>query len=232
MSSPVIIAHRGASGTCPENTLRAFGAALDAGARWLELDTQLVEGELVVFHDETLERTTDGRGLLAEISLAGLRRLDAGDGERVPLLEEVLRLAAGRARVNIELKGVGTAAPLATLLTRLFNIKLLDPQDILASSLRIDELREFRRLLPQAPWAPIRETLPQDLDELFDGGDPWSLNLHKSLISDAVVAAARRHRSRVLAWTVNDVAQAERLFRRGVAGIFTDYPERFIIRDN
>ena len=162
MSGPIIIAHRGASGTCPENTLLAFRTALEAGAKWLELDTQRVEHQLVVFHDDRLARTTNGRGLLADISLDALRRLDAGRGERVPLLHEVLALAVGRAQVNIELKGVGTGMATAELLKELFARKKLVPGDVLASSLRLEELNKFRRILPQVRRAPIYEDLPKD----------------------------------------------------------------------
>ena len=110
----VRIAHRGASGLCPENTLLAFQRAVELGTDLLELDVLLSrDGELVVIHDQTLERTTNGSGRVRDHDLAALRRLDAGQGERIPLLAEVLDLArAADVRLVIELKGAAEAESL------------------------------------------------------------------------------------------------------------------------
>jgi len=89
-----VIAHRGAPSHAPENTLAAFRAAIDQGATWLEFDVQMTrDGELVVIHDETVDRTTDGTGAVGDLTLAQVRALDAGGGERVPTLREVVDLA-------------------------------------------------------------------------------------------------------------------------------------------
>lgn len=109
---PLVLGHRGAMALRPENTLASFAHALDAGADALECDVHLsADGELVVLHDETLERTTNGAGPVAGMTLAQLRALDAGSrfdpayaGERIPTLDEVLDLAAGRAPVVVEFK--------------------------------------------------------------------------------------------------------------------------------
>jgi glycerophosphoryl diester phosphodiesterase len=118
------IAHRGASGRFPENTLKAFGAAIDAGAQMCELDVQLTsDGALVVIHDETVECTTDGRGAVRSMTLEELKRLDAGvrsgrefKGERIPTLEEVMAISDGRCELNIELKGAGIERKVCELL--------------------------------------------------------------------------------------------------------------------
>ena len=230
MSRPIIIAHRGASGSYPENTLLAFQKALEAGAKWLELDTQLVEGELVVFHDDELERTTNGKGLLRKTSLGELRLLDAGCGEKVPLLHEVLSLAAGRARVNVELKGAGTGEATAVLLDKLFAQKKFIPDDILASSLRLSELNNFRQLMPQVKRAAIYEELPNDFGIELQRLDCWSVHLHKSLITEGVIAMAEQHSVKVFAWTVNEEVELTRLVTLGVMGVFTDYPEKFLMK--
>ena len=111
MNELICFAHRGASGHEPENTLLSIQMALSLGAQWIEIDVHAAEGELVVIHDKRLERTTDGRGYVAEQSLEYLRSLDAGKGERIPLLREVFDLVGRRAGINIELKGHGTATP-------------------------------------------------------------------------------------------------------------------------
>ena len=104
------IGHRGAGGLEPENTLRSIRKALALGVDGVEIDVYAVEGQLVVIHDETLERTTNGAGHVEAQSFEYLRSLDAGMGEKVPTLREVLDIVDRRAFVNIELKGRETAA--------------------------------------------------------------------------------------------------------------------------
>lgn len=111
------IAHRGASAHEPENTMLAFRRALELGADGLELDVHLSsDGAAVVIHDSTLDKTTDGSGQVRETSLAQLRALDAGKGERIPLLEEVIDEFAGRCLLLIELKGAGSEIPTADMI--------------------------------------------------------------------------------------------------------------------
>ncbi|MBI3171625.1 MAG: hypothetical protein HYZ32_03420, partial [Hydrocarboniphaga effusa] len=163
-SSPfLIIAHRGASGHAPENTLKAFDKAIELGARWIELDVQLHGSSLLVFHDLRLERRTNGRGRVSERSLRYLRGLDAGGGQRIPLLNEALDLVARRARINIELKtGRGTARAVAELLKRYLK-RGWRPDDFLVSSFVLPELREFKRRLPQVPRGVLLCVVPLDL---------------------------------------------------------------------
>src|SRR5215468_1025511 len=109
----MIIGHRGAAGLEPENTLRSFARAIEIGVDAIELDVYCVDDHLVVIHDDTLERTTNGRGDVMAHSFAALRRLDAGHGERIPTLDEVLAQMPAHFTVNVELKGKATAAPVA-----------------------------------------------------------------------------------------------------------------------
>ena len=119
LRKPLVIAHRGDTAAAPENTLPAFAAAIDAGAGGIELDVHPSrDGAPVVHHDYYLDRTTSGTGLVSDHTLAELRTLDAGGwfderfaGEGIPTLEEVLSLATGRVRLEIELKGTTLAFP-------------------------------------------------------------------------------------------------------------------------
>jgi glycerophosphoryl diester phosphodiesterase len=111
------VAHRGASAYEPENTLRAFERAIEMGATMLELDLHLSrDGHLIVIHDADLSRTTNGNGRVTDMSLDAIKRYDAGQGERVPTLPEVIDLVRGRAQLYIELKGQQTPAPLVQAL--------------------------------------------------------------------------------------------------------------------
>ena len=224
MADFIYIAHRGASGRWPENTLLAFEKALDAGAKWIELDVQLsADGELVVIHDFTLDRTTDGFGKVTEHSLEELRQLDAGMGEKIPLLTEVLELAEGRATVNIELKGAGTGAAVGKLLKR----RNTEKNAVLASSLNEKELRKLADKLPQLPLAIVADKLEPQIWQLARELDLWSLNLHKACINQSLVSEVKANNTKLLVFTVNDNQQLEQLKAWGVDGVFTDFPERF-----
>lgn len=113
-----IIAHRGASGLAPENTLKAMAKALTLGVSAIELDVQAADDELWVFHDRRLERCTNGKGVLTEQSRAYLEQLDAGEGEVIPTLWQVMEIIAGRCELHIELKGADTADAVAALTRR------------------------------------------------------------------------------------------------------------------
>jgi len=229
MTDFICIAHRGASGCWPENTLLAFRKALDAGVSWLELDVHLsADGQLVVLHDFSLQRTTDGRGKVSKHSLVQLRGLDAGMGEKIPLLEEVLDLASGRATVNIELKGSGTGEAVAKLLQERTFSEDLSRQGILASSLNENELRVLSATLPQLPLAIVADSVDRQFWRLAEELDVWSLNLNKSCIDRALVAEAKAKKRKLLAFTVNDNRQLQKLRAMGVDGVFTDFPERFM----
>jgi glycerophosphoryl diester phosphodiesterase len=106
------IGHRGAAGHAPENTIKSFLKAVELGCDMTELDVHVCgSGEVVVFHDEEVFRTTNGNGFVSQMTLEQLRALDAGEGEKIPTLEEVLTALKGRIQLNIELKGKGTPVP-------------------------------------------------------------------------------------------------------------------------
>jgi len=154
-----IIAHRGASAYEPENTLRAFERAIAQGADWIELDVQLTkDGWPVVLHAADLAATTSGRGLVSATSLAELRRLDAGLGEQVPTLDEVVEGFGGRCGLYVELKAPGSAAALAGVLRRHSRAA-----DLVACSFSLDLVREAATLLPSVPAAWLSANTEVDL---------------------------------------------------------------------
>ena len=216
----LIIGHRGAAGLEPENTLRSFARALQIGVDAIELDVYCVDGELVVIHDDTLERTTNGRGNVMATSYDALRRLDAGAGERIPTLDEVLNLVAGKVTVNVELKGEGTAAPVAE------RIASHPDDDLLVSSFDHRELGRFRAAMPKARVAPLFHRASSRMFDIADSLNAWSINLSVELASADRLRAITDNGYRSLVYTVNDPAVASRLQGDGAGGIFTDFPDR------
>jgi glycerophosphoryl diester phosphodiesterase len=216
----LIIGHRGAAGLEPENTLRSFARAIALDVDAIELDVYRVEDALLVIHDDTLERTTNGRGKVMESSFAALRALDAGAGECIPTLDEVLDLVAGRVAVNIELKGEATAAPAAHV------IGAYPSTEFLVSSFAHLELTQFRALDATTPVAPLFHRTSAKMFEIADALQAWSINLSAKIATVELLQEIGAAGFRSLVYTVNDYAQAEALQRAGAAGVFTDYPDR------
>lgn len=231
--APVRIAHRGASGLYPENTLLAFRRAAECGVDMLELDVLFSrDGALVVVHDQTLDRTTNGTGPVGAHTLAELRALDAGQGERIPVLDEALALAreAGL-RVVVEMKGGDAAASEAiaeALVPALSQAGWLDRAVV--SSFHPGALRRARALAPR---------LPAMLDPT-----PWDGSLTpRAACEQALTAGAnvlgydQRHVTAALVdecrlcglalwpWVANTPDDIGRLVRLGVPGLMTDRPD-------
>lgn len=228
----MIAAHRGASAVAPESTAAAIRAAARAGAEMIELDVQMTrDGRLVVFHDDRLERTTNGRGRLAKTTYAALAKLDAGSwfhptfsGERVLLLSQALRLVPRRMRVNLELKSTRRGR---AVIRRVVHAVRRDAgrHDMLLSSFdpRLLALLGRRRM----SRALICNRRPDSslAHAIRAGFEAW--HPHVSLVTAARVARAHAAGVCVRVWTVDDPMQARRLSRQGVDGIFTNDPGKF-----
>lgn len=224
------IGHRGAMGHAPENTLASFARALALGAPCIELDVQLVEGRLLVFHDDRLERTSNGHGWFHEASFEQLRALDAGHGERIPTLDEVLALVDRRAGINFELKGADTAAPLARVLERLRRDRWPEAL-MLVSSFDMAQLHTLRALDAQANLGVLcKQWQPAWLDAAR-ALRASSINLALSAASAENLSAIREAGLRSYVYTVNEPADIAALRDRGADGVFTDFPER-VLRGN
>lgn len=221
----ICIGHRGAMGYKPENTLASFQLALDMGCRWLELDVYAVEGELVVIHDDTLERTTNGGGNVMDRSLDYLRSLDAGDGQQIPLLSEVIDLVARRAVINVELKGPGTAETTSRLLDAYCG-RGWSAEDFLLSSFKHEELAlgdpAYRR------GALFGRRGDTDYVAAARALGAWSINLDLRTANEDVVTAAHDAGFKVLIYTVNETDDIARMRALGVDGVFTNYPDRVL----
>lgn len=219
------IGHRGAMGYAPENTLLAMRTALEMGVDWIELDVHLVAGELIVIHDDTLERTTNGEGHVSAHSLAYLRGLDAGQGEQIPLLQEVFALVDRRAGINIELKGAETAVPTVTFIEQ--QLKQGWPLDqILVSSFHHDMLRQVRALNPAIRLGMLTPFVPDDLAAPAQKMGAFAINPWIMTVTEELVQDAHQRGIKVFVWTVNEPDDIARMRAWDVDGIFTNYPDR------
>ena len=215
-----IIGHRGAAGMAPENTLYGFQCALDEHVHAVEFDIQRIDDELVVIHDDTVDRTTDGNGAVTDFSFERLRQLDAGDGERIPTLREVLELIPATVAVNVELKGTNTASAVADLLRQ------YDHQQ-LVSSFDHGELRQFVAEGSGIPVAPLFGRWREDGLEVAAALKAHAVNVSDRIAIPQRVADILHAGFACYVFTVNDVQRANDLKEMGVTGIFTDRPDLF-----
>ncbi len=235
----MVIAHRGFSAEAPENTLTAFRRAIAAGSEMLELDIHLSKDrEIVVVHDRTLERTTNGRGRVAELTLRELKSLEAGlwmgpqfSGERIPALEEVLDLARGRIAVNIEIKNpspgqytVGEIAERA--LQEVEKAKMLE--STLFSSFTPLALERIRALEPGARVALLYDKDWNSPREVTEGKSWPVLNLRKDFLTREKIAQIQEQGMQVNVYTVDDEREMEQFIQWEADGIITNHPGRLI----
>jgi glycerophosphoryl diester phosphodiesterase len=223
-----LFAHRGAKGHEPENTLAAFAKALDLGAKWIETDVYLVENELVVIHDDRLERTTNGTGYVTESSLEYLRSLDAGKGQRIPFLTEVLDLIEGKAGINIELKGPGTAARVASLINQTLAKTGWRRDQFIVSSFDHPELLAFVRTMPEIRVGVLTANIPLGYAEFAEPFNAWSIHASMEFVNREFVEDAHRRGKKVFVYTVNHPDDYARLRKLDVDGVFSDFPDRFL----
>lgn len=233
---PLVLAHRGASLSAPENTLAAFELALKQGAHGIELDVKLsADGEVVVIHDATVERTTNGQGRVSQLNLAALRDLDAGSffsdefrEEKVPTLTEVFETIGKRAIINVELTNYSTPRDgLADSVCEL--VKRFGFQNrVLFSSFLPSNLKRTRRLLPETPRGLLAFKSWMGWWSRSFGfafGDYQALNPHLRDTTPQQIARVHRMNRRILVYTVNIAEDMRRLISWGVDGIITDDPE-------
>lgn len=219
----MIIAHRGASGKEPENTMRAFKKAIELNADMIEFDVQeCASGEIIVMHDDTLERTTNGHGLVGKTTLAGLERLDAGKGEYIPTLQKVLDTFKGKIKLNIELKGKHTGEPVADLLHEYIYHYGWSVADIVVTSFLHDELFKLHKIMPIV-----------QLGALFDIDDPieYDSTIFKYIVvpyevlTSNLVHDTHARRVKIFTYTVNESKDVLYAMQCGVDGIITDHPD-------
>jgi glycerophosphoryl diester phosphodiesterase len=231
---PIIIAHRGDKSHAPENTLSAFKLAAEKGAQTVEFDVKLTaDGCVVVLHDQTVDRTTNGKGDLRHFSLAALRDLDAGSwfseqfrGERIPTLAEVFETVGRGVYMNIELTNYATPGDdLVAKAVELVKERRLQER-VLFSSFFARNLRKVRRLLPEVPRGLLAWAGGLGLSARAFGwrGDYYALHPYLSDVHAGLVDRLHAAGKRLNVWTVNAPDDLKRMIGLDVDGIFTDDP--------
>ncbi|MEQ8524516.1 glycerophosphodiester phosphodiesterase family protein [Gracilimonas sp.] len=235
----IVIGHRGASAYYPENTMSAFRAAYEMGAEMIELDILLSkDGIPVVIHDETLDRTTNGKGLVANYSLEELRKLDAGlwfgeehAGEQIPTLEEVLEFAKGKIALNIEIKTEAVAdEPSGGIEEKALNLVKKHGMEahVLFSSFDYRAISHLKQLDVDISAALLYEKsqsagrIPSELIENYEAD---AFNCSRRQFSKRWAEDTQRHNIPVFIYTVNNKRHMEKVIKRGASGIFSDKPD-------
>lgn len=226
---PLIIAHRGASGYALENSLAAFRKAVEMNADMIELDVfTLKDGQVVCFHDDDLLRLTGVEGNILDYTLAELNQLTLNDGSRIPLLSDALKVMDKQLRVNVELKGPGTAEPSYRIIQEFIRNHGWKMEDFLISSFRHDELRKMRELDERIEIGILPHGSPLEALEVGKEVGAYSINAYYGSLNPETVAEIRSAGFKIYAWTVNSPTDIRKLFDLGIDGYITNYPDRVL----
>ena len=226
-----IIGHRGAYGRAPENTLAGIQKGLELGADMIEIDVvALPSGEVVLMHDDRVDRTTNGHGLTLDLSYEQLRALDAGNGEKIPTLQEVIELIDTRIPLIIEIKNPGSRAPCAAPVAKILSNYLAqgwNPDRFLVSSYNHPELLLFKQLLPAVAIGPLLYSVPLDYAACCTPLGASFIAPATDLVTPEFVSDAHKRGVLVYAWVWQPVFEEETiaLYRMGVDGLYTDFPD-------
>jgi glycerophosphoryl diester phosphodiesterase len=233
-----VIAHRGFSGAAPENTLAAVRAAIAVRADMVEIDVTLTaDGHIVVIHDETLDRTSDGSGDVSQATLAELQELDAGSWfdpsfaeERIPTLDDVLFEVEGRILLNVEVKSEAVArGVVAKVASAIREHGMVD--QVVVSSFSPTALREMHSVAPEIRTAVLYNTTyhqGQDAVEIVTDLGASIFNIKRQRLTGNMLRRCREHGIPVGIYTVNKPRRMRRLVKKNVGAIFTDHPDRLL----
>jgi glycerophosphoryl diester phosphodiesterase len=232
---PLNIAHRGASGHAPENTMAAFRLAVDQGADWIELDIhQTADGHLIVLHDFSLQRTAGDPRPVQTLTLAQIKKFNVGlwwgktyRSEKVPTLDEVLAFAENRIRVQIELKRGSSLYP--GIEDRLIETigRHRAEKWTAVSSFEVEALKTLRELDDKIPLGLLtRKTRPKDILKEAESLKVQAIHISTHRLSKALLTQAHLNGLPVYAYTVNRPSLMKRYLEMGTDGLFTNYPDR------
>ena len=223
----LVIGHRGARGHLAENTLPSIAKALELGVDGIEIDVfRCASEELVVFHDQTLEKLTNATGYIEQLDLDSIRNIEVLNGFTIPTLEEVLNLINGRVMLNIELKGSQTAILTDQMLQTFFEKETWSAEKILISSFDWEELKLFYEVNQKVPIAILTEDDPLDALPIAKELNAVAINPNYKSLNKENLTKIHKKGLKIYPWTVNQPEEISALLALGVDGIITDFPER------
>ena len=226
MAAVLKIGHRGVKGHVAENTLASFQKALEMGVDGIELDVHVAAtGELVVIHDFTVDRTTNGTGEVHKMTLAELKKLSVEGQFTIPLLDEVLALVNRKCLVNVEMKGRHTAKPVSDFIDKYVKEKGWKYDDFIVSSFQREELQIMSEINKNIPIGILTQASVTQAWEWAEEFSAKAIHPHYSLLTESNVKKAKQAGLKVYTWTINDTEDIERIKAYDVDGIISDFPE-------
>ena len=224
---PKVFGHRGAKGHVAENTLPSIAKAIDLGVDGIEIDVfKCASGELVVFHDQTLDKLTNASGYIEQLDLDSIQKIEVLGGHTIPTLNEVLDLIDARVILNIELKGTQTALLTNELLQVYFENGKWQPNQILISSFNWKELELFYEINQEVPLAVLTEDDPLDALSTALSIKAQAINPDFKTLNASNVKKMKRAGFKIHTWTVNDPKDIQKMLALEVDAIISDFPER------
>ena len=223
----LIFAHRGASNLAPENTLKAFKKAIELKADYIEFDVhQSKDGEIVIMHDANTFRTTGHSGIIEKMTLEELKELDCGDDEKIPTLEELVKLAKGKIGLNCEIKAKGIAQKIIEIIREadLFESTII-------SSFKQKELLKIKNLEPRLKIASLNPTRTgwilnwfsrKKMIKTAEENKFYAINPLYLVVNKKFIDKAHKKNIKVFPWTVDSITAIENLIKKGVDGIITN----------
>jgi len=220
-----IFGHRGAAGLVAENTLESIAEALKYNVDGIEIDVHKCKsGELIVIHDETLQRTTNGKGKISEFTLQELKRYKTGEGYSIPTLDEVLDIVNAKCTLNIELKGIGTAIPVIELLEKRIKDSKWDYDHFILSSFDHSQLFQIKLKTSAFKLGVLTEKNIPSILNVAETLEAFSVHPPIYSLQKEEVTLAKNKGYKVYTWTVNDTANIASSKTWKIDGIITDFP--------
>lgn len=221
-----IFAHRGASTHFPENTQSAIIAALKARVDGIEVDVQSALDDYVIIHDTYLDRTTNGKGKVCDFSAQQIKQFDAGNGEQVPTLQQLIDWNNNQTLLNLELKHTFELEKFATVLESNIANKKITADNILVSSFNHHQLHWLKSRLPWLKIGALTASIPLQYAKFAQDLHAYSIHIDKNFMNKPFVDDAKMRGLQVFAYTVDEVEDIKLMLACGVDGIFTNDPER------
>jgi len=226
-SKPLVIGHRGAMGHETENTLASIQKALDLDVDMIEIDVfRIKSGEIVVFHDETVDRLANSGGNIEEYNISQVRQLILEGSHKIPMLQDVLKLINNQVALNIELKGSNTADKVNQIVNYYSENQGWSPENFVISSFKWDELKAMREKNKDIKIAVLTEKNPLEAIEVAKELNAFAINPNFRTLTKENTSKIQSEGFKVYTWTVNEPEDIQKMTEFGVDGIITNYPER------